>query len=54
MSDYGISRLAELTVEGCGSQEEPHGADIEEVIEVFSSLAASLRDGEHSIKPDQA
>jgi hypothetical protein len=52
MSDYGVSRLRELILNQIGSPEEPPKSYNDEIIEILSSLAASLRDGEYRSSPE--
>jgi hypothetical protein len=51
MNDYGVTRLRELILNYIGSQDEPPQSYNNEIIEILSSLAASLRDGEYCLSP---
>lgn len=51
MSDYGIARLGELILNDSASQNEPSDSDKNEIMELVSSLATSLRDGEYCCSP---
>jgi len=46
MTDYGVSRLEELTIKQCSSDNTSISARLDDIIESLSNLAVSLRNGE--------
>ena len=46
MTDYGVSRLAELTIKQESSDSTAISARLDDIIESLSTLADSLRNGE--------
>lgn len=50
MGDYGLARLKELTERQISPYTASNIEGVDEIVEILSSLAASLRDGEYCLK----
>ena len=51
MTEYGVSRLEELTIKQDSSNPTPISARLDEIVGCLSNLAESLRKGESGPKP---